>query len=153
MPDGKIVEKLQLELKDTIDGLGCTEVVTASSRNGDVRVLFRVHDEAKWLTILAEFLSNEGDWYSFVGKKYMMYEGNMVFGWVMILESANLDKTVTEVRKILLSLANVGPTGNIANDVSVVVDDGTNMPGEIVVNLPSSSGYEERHQNRVKNLR
>ena len=77
----------------------------------------------------------------------------MVFGWVMILESANLDKTVTEARKILLSSSSAVNQGNVEDDLGAVVDDGTNMPGEMVINLPSPSGYEQRHQNRVKNLR
>jgi hypothetical protein len=153
-----IVEKLQLELKDTIDGLGCGEVVAASSRNGDIRVLFRIHDEELWLTILSQYLSDEGDWYSFVGKKYMWSSGRLAYGWVMVLESPNLDKTVTDVRKILLDAAHSAKASlrrtrpGLTTSVEAVLDDGK-MPGEIVVDLPSTSGYERRHQSRVRKLR
>lgn len=101
------LEKLQLEMKDTLEGMGMIDVVSASSRNGDIRFLCRVHDERQWLKILSEFLSNEGNWYSFIGKKYFVSKsGGLVFGWVLIFESDALDKTVREVRKTFLQAYN-----------------------------------------------
>lgn len=136
------MEKLQLEMKDTLEALGCIEVVSASSRNGDLRLLCRVHDDAYWLKVLADFLENEGSWYSFIGKKYFMSKGNLVFGWALIFESEELDRAVQEIRKLLLSIhTNYGATG----------DTNSAEPGMIEVPLPffSGSGYEENHQKRV----
>jgi hypothetical protein len=101
----KTLEKLQLEMKDTLDALGCIEVVSASSRKGDVRFLCRVSDEEKWLRVVTEFLDNEGNWYSFIGKKYFNHEGRLVFGWVFILESDEIDRTVQEVRRLLMTIS------------------------------------------------
>lgn len=104
MPDkNTTLEKLQLEMKDTLEGLGMIEVVSASSRNGDIRFLCRVHDEKPWLQILSEFLDNEGNWYSFIGKKYFSSKrGGLVFGWVLIFESDELDQAVQQIRRTFL---------------------------------------------------
>jgi len=106
------LEKLQLEVKETLDSLGgCIEVVSVSSKGGDVRFLCRVHDDEYWLKVLADFLANEGSWYSFVGKKYFMSRGKLVFGWVLIFESEEIEKTTQEIRKLFTSIhANLRPT-------------------------------------------
>ena len=78
----KTTEKLQLEMKDTLESMSCMEVVSVSSRNGDIRFLSRVSDEPRWLKILNEFLEKEEGWYSFIGKKYFINQGKLVYGWV-----------------------------------------------------------------------
>lgn len=142
------LEKLQLEMKETLEALGgCIEVVSASSRGGDIRFLCRVHDEEYWLKIIADFLENEGGWYSFIGKKYFLSKGQVVFGWVLIFESEELDKSVQDIRQLLLGIhTNLSPTASIA---------GKDEPGMIEVPLPfiQGSGFEEKMQERVKPLR
>jgi hypothetical protein len=143
------LEKLQLELKETLEALGgCIEVVSASSRGGDLRLLCRANDEEYWLRVLADFLENEGSWYSFIGKKYFIKQGRLVFGWVLIFESEDLDKTIQETRKLLLSIhANLRrPTAEIASGAE---------PGMVEIPLPyvQGSGYEEKSQDRVKPIR
>lgn len=107
----KVIEKLQLELKDTLeslcrleDGGKTIEVVAAGSRHDDLRLLFRVYDEERWLKVVSLFLQEEQgeNWYSYVGKKYLLKEGKMVYAWNIVLESPELDVTVQKVRKILL---------------------------------------------------
>jgi len=95
-------ENIQLEIKDTLDRLGCLEVVQASSRHGDMRFLCRVHDENKWMTILNNFLLREKEesWYSFFGKKYFRKEGRLVYGWVIAFEADDLDTTSIRVRQV-----------------------------------------------------
>ena len=132
----KALEKLQLEMKNTLEALKCLEVVSTSSRGKDIRFLFRVLDENIWLQILNSYLAQEGDWYSFVGKKYFSNEGNLVFGWVMILESDDLDKTVTDVRRILLTV-----NDEIARPPQTASGDD---PGFIEVPLPFNAGYGDR---------
>jgi len=142
------LEKLQLEMKETLSALGgCIEVVTASSRNGDVRFLCRVHDDDYWLKVLADFLENEGSWYSFVGKKYFMSKGKLVFGWVLIFESEEIDRSIQEIRKLLLSIhTNLRPSAELAPG---------DEPGMIEVPLPfvEGSGYEDEMQQRVRPTR
>lgn len=142
------MEKLQVEMRETLAALGgCIEVVSASSRNGDLRLLCRVHDDAYWLQVLADFLENEGSWYSFVGKKYFMSKGNLVFGWVLIFESEELDRSVQEIRKLLLSIhTNLSPNNKL---------DMGDEPGMIEVPLPfvKGSGYEDSMQERVRSTR
>jgi hypothetical protein len=142
------LEKLQLEVKETLEALGGSiEVVNASSRNGDIRFLCRVHDEEYWLKVLADFLENEGSWYSFVGKKYFMSKGKLVFGWVLIFESEEIDKTVQDIRKLFLSIhSNISPAAALA--------DGEE-PGMMEVPLPfiKGSGYDEKMQERVRPIR
>lgn len=140
----KTIEKLQLELRDTLesicrtdDGGKTIEVVAFSSRHDDVRVMFRVYDEPKWLKIVNAFLIEEKDagWYSFVGKKYLLKEGKMVYAWNLVLESPNLDETVQKVRKILLKADD--DNANVKkNEVLDVPDDNVQLP--------------ERMQNRVR---
>lgn len=144
----KTLEKLQLEMKDTLESLGCVEVVSASSRNGDARFLCRVADEPRWLQILSEYLEEEGDWYSFIGKKYFLNEGRLVFGWVLILESANLDKTIQDVRALFTK-------GMDIVDQRTPATEKTNLEerGMVEVALPSSAGFDKKLQSRVRNLR
>lgn len=132
----KTIEKLQLELKDTLESLCRTddggktiEVVAAGSRHDDLRLLFRVYDEPKWLRVVNEFLAAEKDegWYSYVGKKYLLKEGKMVYAWNIVLESPNLDETVQKVRKILLK-ADDGLTGSKKNMTIEVPDEGVALP-------------------------
>lgn len=115
----KTIEKLQLELKDTLESLCRTddggktiEVVAAGSRHDDLRLMFRVYDEPKWLKVVNAFLLEEqGEgWYSFLGKKYLLKEGKMVYAWNIVLESPNLDETVQKARKILLKADDVSST-------------------------------------------
>jgi len=142
------LEKLQLEMKETLEALGgCIEVVSASSRGGDIRFLCRVLDEEYWLKVLGDFLENEGGWYSFVGKKYFLSKGRVVFGWVLIFESEELDKTVQDIRQLLLGIhTNLSPSASVA---------GKDEPGMIEVPLPfiKGSGFEDKMQERVKSLR
>jgi len=140
----KTIEKMQLELRDTLesicrtdDGGKTIEVVAFSSRHDDVRIMFRVYDEPKWLKIVNSFLIDEKDagWYSFVGKKYLLKEGKMVYAWNLVLESPNLDDTVQKVRKILLKADD--DNANVKkNEVLDVPDDNVQLP--------------ERMQNRVR---
>lgn len=140
----KTIEKLQLELKDTLeslcrmdDGGKTIEVVAAGSRHDDLRLMFRVYDEVKWLKVVNAFLIEEKDagWYSFVGKKYLLKEGKMVYAWNIVLESPDLDDTVQKVRKILLRADD--DNANVKkNEVLDVPDDNVQLP--------------ERMQNRVR---
>tara|TARA_B100000131_G_scaffold221323_1_gene212860 strand:+ start:44287 stop:44727 length:441 start_codon:yes stop_codon:yes gene_type:complete len=141
----KTMEKLQLEVKDTLESLGCMEVVSASSRGGDARFLCRVSDEARWLRILFEYLGGEGDWYSFIGKKYFIHEGRLVFGWVLIFESSELDKAIQSVRSLFIESLDVVDEA----DAKTAEDE----PGMIEVKLPSSAGFSKKLQARVQNLR
>jgi hypothetical protein len=143
----KTIEKLQLELRDTLeslcrldDGGKTIEVVAAGSRHDDVRLMFRVYDEVKWLKVVNAFLIEEKDagWYSFVGKKYLLKEGKMVYAWNLVLESPNLDDTVQKVRKILLKADDDNANAK-KNEVLDVPDDNVQLP--------------ERMQNRVRPVR
>ena len=139
----KSIEKLQLELKQTIDGLKCLEVVSASSRGGDIRVLCRCHDKPAWLRVLYQFLEQERDrsWYSFIGQKYMIWEGRLTAAWVLIFSSEDLDTSVQEVRKLLLS---------INAEIREKDPDNVNFrPGSVAVPLPSHSGFERQLQERT----
>ena len=142
MATKKVLEKLQLEIKDTLESLDCMEVVSTSSRNGDVRFLCRVLDEARWLKLLTEFLARESGWYSFIGKKYFSKNGSLVFGWVLIFESEELDKAVTSIRALFREIHGEFPVASEKND-----DEGV-----LEISLPFNSGYEERLQARVKNV-
>ena len=148
MAKKKTLEKLQLEMKDTLDALGCMEVVSVSSRNGDVRFLARVNDEPRWLKMLNEFLEREGSWYSFIGKKYFLNEGRLVFGWVLIFESDTLDKTVQEIRELFTTCLDI-----VDNTEEAVVKGSDTGRGEIEVPLPSSAGYSKAMQSRVRSVR
>lgn len=143
----KTIEKLQLELKDTLeslcrmdDGGKTIEVVAAGSRHDDLRLMFRVYDEVKWLKVVNAFLIEEKDagWYSFVGKKYLLKEGKMVYAWNIVLESPDLDDTVQKVRKILLKAD----------------DDNANVKKNEVLDVPDGNvQLPERMQNRVRPVR
>tara|TARA_B100000886_G_scaffold53223_1_gene32741 strand:+ start:55 stop:498 length:444 start_codon:yes stop_codon:yes gene_type:complete len=142
----KTLEKLQLEMKDTLEGMRFMDVVSASSRNGDIRFLCRVHDEKAWLRVLSEFLANEGNWYSFIGKKYFVSKGGgLVFGWVLIFESDNLDATVQDVRKTMLAAyTSSGSDSPDPKDTTVKIPGGQ---------LRGNPDYSARFGERVRLVR
>ena len=141
MAKKRTIEKLQLEMKDTLDSMGCMEVVSVSSRNGDIRFLTRVNDEPRWLRILNEFLD--------IGKKYFLNEGRLVFGWVLIFESdESLDEAVQAIRKLFTTCVDVVENAGVRN----VTNQGDER-GMIEVPLPSSAGYTSEQQKRVHPLR
>ena len=146
MAKKKTLEKIQLEMKDTLESIGCMEVVSASSRNGDVRFLCRVNDEELWLRILSEYLSEESEWYSFVGKKYFLNNGRLVFGWVLIFESEEIDAASQGIRKLILKASDTIQNNRVADAVEV-------GDGEVEVSLPVNVGFQEELQKRVRNIR
>jgi hypothetical protein len=142
------LEKLQLEMKETLETLGdCIQVVSASSRNGDMRFLCRVIDEERWLQILANFLENEGSWYSFIGKKYFMRHGKVVFGWVLIFESDELDKATQEIRKLFLSIR-----ANLKRPVVDILKADDSGLVEVPLPFIEGSGFEAKMQERVRTV-
>lgn len=102
----KAVEALQLELKDTFSSLGCVVVRGTSTRNGDVRILFSVKDDNKWMKILNTVLETmPTKWYTFLGQKYMKRNGQLGRAWVGIFDAGegNLDEMVQDIRKCFLA--------------------------------------------------
>ena len=147
MAKKKTMEKLQLEMKDTLESLGCMEVVSVSSRNGDIRFLSRVSDEPRWLRILGEFLEREEGWYSFVGKKYFLHQGRLVFGWVLMFESETLDESIQDIRKLFTACLDI--VDNTGADTQTPEVE----RGMIEVPLPDNSGYSNTLQKRVRSVR
>tara|TARA_B100000131_G_C18067435_1_gene593123 strand:+ start:757 stop:1191 length:435 start_codon:yes stop_codon:yes gene_type:complete len=135
-------ENLQLELKDTLERLKCLEVVAMSSRHGDIRFLCKVHDEPRWLSAVQTFLGGEGSWYSFIGKKYFLNRGKLVYGWVLIFEAEDMDAMVMGVRKLW---------STVGEDLGTPADE---EPAFLEVALPWENDYmTERKKRRVKNIR
>ena len=141
------LEKLQLEMKDTIEGLGLAEVVSMSSRNNDLRLLMRVQNERAFLLVLEGYLKSEGDWYSFVGKKYFIHNGRMVYGWVMILESDDINSTVQSVRRLLMSShRDLSSEGEVADSSK---ERGEELSGG---KMPFGLDYTERFGDKVRTI-
>ncbi len=134
------IETLQVELKDSLQSLGCLKVLSASSRHGDIRFMCRVEDTPRWEKALRSYLLSEvteGDWYSFLGTKHMVINGRVVYGWVLIWESDDLEDTARRVRKIW---------SEVRADL-----DGQKPQFEVVsVNKPwEDTGYEEIRAGRT----
>jgi hypothetical protein len=140
----KTLEKMQLELRETLEQVCLTngekaiEVVSFGSRNDDIRLLFRVHDETKWLKVLGAYLLKEADagWYSFWGKKYMVRDGRLLYGWNCVIAADDLDDAIQQTRRMLVQAD---------HEVHAV-----SRRTVTEVPLPSDSGYSERQQSQVK---
>ena len=128
------VETLQLELRDALESLGCLKVMATSSRHGDIRFICRVEDTPRWEKAMKLYLFKElleSNWYSFIGTKYFVVNNKIVFGWVLIWESEDLDQTVRKVRKFW-------------SEVKHEIDGFTPSFEVISVNKPwENTGYEE----------
>ncbi len=144
--NAKVIERLQLEMKDTLESLGCVEVVSASSRHNDIRFLCRVSDEPKWLSIVADFLSEEGSWYSFIGRKYFVREGNLLYGWALMFEADDLDKAVVDIRKLFLSISD-------KSTATTAVTTPAPAPTEAEVEIALPFTYPASQEQRVRPLR
>lgn len=99
-------EKLSLELKLSLEATGVCQVLIVQSRKGDVRMLFRVTDEPKWLRLLALFLANEDReaWYTFFGKRYFLDNGKLKMAWMMVVDTqgkVDITSVVKAVRQCL----------------------------------------------------
>ena len=100
-------ERMQLELKETLECAEGCSVVGVQSRNGDLRALFRVKDENKWLPLLAAILHDtaDKDWYVFLGKKYMLHDGKLLTAWILMLDAppgGSIATVVEEFRAVVL---------------------------------------------------
>ncbi|MFH1609484.1 MAG: hypothetical protein ABID40_02485 [Candidatus Bipolaricaulota bacterium] len=143
----KTLEKMQLELRDTLEQMCLTggekalEVVSFGSRHNDLRLLFRVYDEAKWLNVLAAYLVQEAEvgWYAYWGKKYMLKDGRIVYGWNCVIEADDLDEAIQQTRRMLIQA-----------DHQV---NGASRRTVVEIPLPSDLGYSERQQSQVKPTR
>ena len=135
-------ENLQLELRDTLQRLRCLEVVAMSTRHGDMRFLCKSYDEAKWFRVMSSFLAQEGNWYSFIGKKYFINNGKLVYGWVLIFEADDLESTISEIRKLF---SVIGEEENI----EVLPEEETTVE----VSLPWETSYwRDKKQARVRTI-
>jgi len=143
----RVLEKLQLEVKDTLETLGFIDVVTISSKASDIRFLCRVHDEAKWLAMITSILAKEPDYYLFIGKKYFVTKGKLLYGWAIVLESSSMDATTRDFRQTLLSTHE----GMFASTPGSLEPSGT-LPESYTVPLPFDTGYGKKLQSRVKPL-
>jgi hypothetical protein len=148
------MEKLQLEMKATIDATGCLEAVQLGSRNGDIRVLCRCVNKPKWLTVLYEYLGKEAaetGYYSFIGQKYMLMNNNLTAAWVVMLQGDDLDGSVQKFRDLLSAASRrVNEQSNLQS-----VQPGhpqTGEPKEYTVPLPYNTGFGEKLQARVQSL-
>ena len=146
MATKKVLEKLQLEVKDALEALGYIDVVSISSKHSDMRFLCRVNDEARWLSALHAFLSSEPDYYTFIGKKYFVSKGTLLYGWVIILESDKMDETTRSFRQSILSI----------NEDMIdrkKQEEEKAEGGSYTVPLPFTTGYGAKLQSRVKPIR
>jgi hypothetical protein len=151
----KSFEAIQLELRDTITSLGTSEVIAASSRNGDVRLLLRTFNETKWLRIVDSFLTAEAKlkkkpFYTFIGRKYFLHgpdQGPKTLhsAWMFLVEAddpKNLDSVSLTVRTLLekaLVIANAADVEEKAR------------PDEVIeVNLPfRKSKFKDLQERRT----
>ena len=136
----KNLENVQLELKDSIERLKCLEVVVVSSRNGDIRFLCRCYDEPLWLQVMSTYLEREGNWYSFIGKKYFLDKGKLKFGWAIVFESDDLNEASLGIRKLLSEILSELKSEN--------VKEFEDADGVIEVPLPFRNPYMERAAER-----
>lgn len=137
------IEKLQLEMKNTLDVLKCIEVVSSSYKNGELRFLCRVTSGAYWLDVLRDYLVEEDrvkyPWYTFFGKKFFVHGGEVKFGWVIMIESTDLDAAVTGIRKSLLAIHNALSESK--------------KPASFTVPLPGAAMMKDKFADRVKPTR
>lgn len=134
------VERIQLEMKDTIEASGLGRVARVSSRNGDVRLLLQGVDDARMLQFLGVFLQQEenhaGTWVSFIGQKYFLNQGALTRAWVVFFDvgaSGDLSASAQVFRRLVTACA----------DRTAAMPK-REEPEEMVVGLPWTSGTEER---------
>jgi len=127
-------EKLQLELKDTLEATGYVEVVAASSRKGDVRLLFRVKEatQEQWLKLVHQcLLELNPKYYFFLGVRYFIVEKELRFGWVLILDaedSEHTDEAVQDMRKLVMRVYLEQTGTHLAARDTAILDDGIEVP-------------------------
>lgn len=115
-------ERVQMEFKRSLEDLGFVRVRAVSSKDGDVRALFKVSDEAKWLALMTKMLSTEldKDWYTFYGKRFFLLEDKLVYGWCVILDADDIQKAVDDFRAMLIE--NAEKLGLLAGEPKKAVD-------------------------------
>ena len=147
MPTKKTLDKLQLELRDTLEATKYLEVTAVSSRKGDVRAMFRVKSgmDGWWLRMLEQFLVEAPEaWYAFVGQKYLIVNRELRFGWVIIIDGDDVGEVITGVRKLIMSIYSAQTGGTLA------VDGEDPEPEIVEVPLPHAQVYQKKSQRRVR---
>lgn len=138
------IETLQLEVKDSLESLECLKVIGASSRHGDLRFMCRVEDKSRWEQALRAYLimeESDSDWYSFLGTKYFVANGKVVFGWVLLWESDDPAGMVRKVRSLWSRVREDINSARVKNEVLT-----TGAPW-------ASTYYEDKVSSRAKPTR
>lgn len=147
MATKKTLDKLQLELRDTLEATGYLEVTAMSSRKGDVRAMFRIKSgmDGWWLRMLQQFLVELPEsWYAFVGQKYLIVNRELRFGWVMVIDGDDVSEVITGVRKLIVSIYAAQTGGTLAVDSDEPEDSMIEVP------LPHQQVYTASSQRRVR---
>ena len=142
-------EKLQMELRDTLEATGYVQVTAMASYKGDARVMFRVRkgQEGYWLQLLHQYLLEEPEsWYSLIGQKYMIVNRELRYGWVMIVDGDNLETVITGVRKLFMSVYTAQTGKTLSSGDTPVESEGEEVP------LPHSNVYTAKSQKNVRKL-
>lgn len=108
------VEGLEIELSRVINSTGFTEVVVVSAKVGGpgpgvLEVLFRCSDHARLAKVFKSVLSAERGWLTFVGKRFLLVQDELLYGWFLSVTSDDLAPAVREVARVI-ELASMSTT-------------------------------------------
>lgn len=90
-------------LTDAIAKTKVAEVVKGTETEDSVRLLCRVHKKDTWCKILEYILLRKKDWSEHICQQYFMRNGQLIYGWNVIINSTEIDKAVDSVCKLLQS--------------------------------------------------
>lgn len=115
--DNKPLEALQLEVKASLESLGCGIAVrTVATRQGDLRMLFTIPEDepnmSRWYRLLSDALATmeKQPYYLLLGRKMMLNAGRLIMPWILVLDANNageLPKACMALRTAFLQALNL----------------------------------------------
>lgn len=127
-------EQIQLELQTALAATGLCQVHRVTSRKNDVRALFTITNDRggvsrlpDWLRLVSRLLGQlDGAFYSFLGERYFLSNGQLVKAWVLMLDTEGtetVEQVVSRFRAMLLGVTEEQTANNaIPPTVSIPID-------------------------------
>ena len=138
VPGFVLVEKLQLELRDALVRFDFLNVLYMTANTNVVEAMCRSSDDKRLAYLIRGLLSKEEAWTSFLGKRFVLKDGKLRYGWVFRFESTELPSTVSRLRVVLADIFD-----EMNRDMSPQEPVGVSVPAPILYQGSPTPPVEE----------
>ena len=88
-------------LKTSLEALGFVKVVKAEIAANQLRLLCRVTNKKAWCEVLERLMQGRKNWTEHICQQYFLKGSSLVYGWNIIINSADVAAAATEISRLL----------------------------------------------------